>query len=79
MPPPSSSTGTLYGGFGPEFDRKGFTSTVAATLIAHQVDLVAMAGFGTVMTEEVHRAFPDRVLNTHPGPAAGLPRLARRA
>ena len=40
--------------------------TVAATLVAHQVDLVAMAGFGTVMTEAVHQAFPDRILNTHP-------------
>ena len=45
---------TLYGGFGPDFDREGFTATVAATLVAHQVDLVAMAGFGTVMSESVH-------------------------
>jgi phosphoribosylglycinamide formyltransferase-1 len=56
----------LYGGFGADFDREGFTATVAATLVAHQVDLVAMAGFGTVMTEAVHRAFPNRILNTHP-------------
>jgi phosphoribosylglycinamide formyltransferase-1 len=56
----------LYGGFGPGFDREGFTDTVAATLVAHQVDLVAMAGFGTVMTQAVHRAFPNRILNTHP-------------
>jgi phosphoribosylglycinamide formyltransferase-1 len=56
----------LYGGFGPGFDREGFTNTVAATLVAHQVDLVAMAGFGTVMTRAVHRAFPNRILNTHP-------------
>src|ERR1700724_3436891 len=55
-----------YGGFGEGFDREGFTATVAATLVAHQVDLVAMAGFGTVMTEAVHRAFPGRILNTHP-------------
>jgi phosphoribosylglycinamide formyltransferase-1 len=57
---------TLYGGFGPEFDREGFTATVTATLVAHQVDLVAMAGFGTVMTQAVHSAFPHRILNTHP-------------
>jgi phosphoribosylglycinamide formyltransferase-1 len=55
-----------YGGFGAGFDREGFTATVAATLVAHQVDLVAMAGFGTVMTEAVHTAFPDRIVNTHP-------------
>jgi phosphoribosylglycinamide formyltransferase-1 len=57
---------TTFGGFGPAFDRDGFTATVAATLVAHQVDLVAMAGFGTVLTEPVHRAFPGRILNTHP-------------
>jgi len=56
----------VYGGFGLDFDREGFTATVAATLVAHQVDLVAMAGFGTVMTQAVHTAFPNRILNTHP-------------
>ena len=62
-----------YGGFGADFDRAGFTRTVAATLVAHQVDLVAMAGFGTVMTEEVHGAFPDRILNTHPALLPAFP------
>jgi phosphoribosylglycinamide formyltransferase 1 len=62
-----------YGGFGPGFDRDGFTATVAATLVAHQVDLVAMAGFGTVMTEAVHRAFPHRILNTHPALLPAFP------
>jgi phosphoribosylglycinamide formyltransferase-1 len=62
-----------YGGFGPEFDREGFTATVAATLVAHQVDLVAMAGFGTVMTQAVHHAFPDRILNTHPALLPAFP------
>jgi phosphoribosylglycinamide formyltransferase-1 len=57
---------TLYGGYGPGFDREGFTATVTATLVAHQVDLVAMAGFGTIMTEAIHTAFPHRILNTHP-------------
>ena len=63
----------LYGGFGPDFDRDGFTATVAATLVAHQVDLVAMAGFGTVMTESVHRAFPHLILNTHPALLPAFP------
>jgi len=46
---------------------------VSATLVAHQVDLVAMAGFGTVLTEAVHRAFPDRILNTHPALLPAFP------
>jgi phosphoribosylglycinamide formyltransferase 1 len=62
-----------YGGFGPEFDRKGFTNTVTATLVAHQVDLVAMAGFGTIMTQAVHTAFPARILNTHPALLPNFP------
>ncbi len=62
-----------YGGFGPDFDREGFTTTVAATLVAHQVDLVAMAGFGTVMTQAVHDAFPGRMLNTHPALLPAFP------
>ena len=64
---------TIYGGFGPDFDRDAFTRTVAATLVAHQVDLVAMAGFGTVMTDAVHQAFPDRILNTHPALLPAFP------
>jgi phosphoribosylglycinamide formyltransferase-1 len=63
----------LYGGYGPDFDRPGFTDTVAATLVAHQVDLVAMAGFGTVMSQSVHDAFPQRVLNTHPALLPAFP------
>jgi phosphoribosylglycinamide formyltransferase 1 len=64
---------TGYGGFGPQFDRDGFTATVAATLVAQQVDLVAMAGFGTVLTEAVHRTFPHRILNTHPALLPAFP------
>ena len=62
-----------FGGFGPEFDREGFTTTVTATLVAHQVDLVAMAGFGTIMTQAVHSAFPNRILNTHPALLPSFP------
>src|ERR1700728_4562169 len=63
----------LYGGFGPDFDREGFTATVSATLVAHQADLVAMAGFGTVMTQAVHDAFGGRILNTHPALLPAFP------
>jgi len=62
-----------YGGYGAAFDRDAYTTTVAAVLVAHQVDLVAMAGFGTVMTEAVHAAFPARILNTHPALLPAFP------
>jgi phosphoribosylglycinamide formyltransferase-1 len=62
-----------YGGFGADFDRDGFTTSVAAALVAHQVDLVAMAGFGTVLAETAHDAFPGRILNTHPSLLPAFP------
>jgi phosphoribosylglycinamide formyltransferase 1 len=62
-----------FGGFGPAFDRDAFTSAVAAALVAQRVDLVAMAGFGTVMTGAVHRAFPGRIMNTHPALLPAFP------
>jgi phosphoribosylglycinamide formyltransferase-1 len=62
-----------YGGFGADFDRDGFTTSVAAALVAHQVDLVAMAGFGTVLAGTVHDAFPGRILNTHPSLLPAFP------
>ena len=62
-----------YGGFGADFDRDGYSTTVAAILVAQQVDLVAMAGFGTLLTEPVHRAFPGRILNTHPSLLPAFP------
>ncbi len=55
-----------YGGYGKHFNREAYTATLAANLVAEQVDLIAMAGFGTVLTQAVHNAFPDRIVNTHP-------------
>lgn len=52
--------------FGESFDRDAFTSEVVAALAASSVDVVAMAGFGTVLGAAVHEAFPSRVLNIHP-------------
>ena len=55
-----------FGGFGPGFDRLAFTGAVADALVAADVDVVVMAGFGTVLAQPVHDAFPGRILNTHP-------------
>jgi phosphoribosylglycinamide formyltransferase-1 len=64
---------TAYGGFGADFDRDAYSEAVAATLGDHQIDLVAMAGFGTLLTEPMHRAFPGRILNTHPSLLPAFP------
>ena len=55
-----------YGGFTDAFDRERYSRDLAAALQRHDIDLVAMAGFGTVLTASFHEAFPGRVLNTHP-------------
>ncbi len=55
-----------YGGFSPGFDRDAYSRDLASLLSVHRVDLVAMAGFGTVVTRPFHDAFPGRILNTHP-------------
>ena len=55
-----------FGGFGSQFDRAGYSAALAIALARHETNVVAMAGFGTVLTSEFHDAFPGRVLNTHP-------------
>jgi phosphoribosylglycinamide formyltransferase-1 len=62
-----------FGGFGPEFDREGYTRAVTAALQADAVDVVVMAGFGTVLGPSIHAAFPGRILNTHPALLPAFP------
>ncbi len=52
--------------FGADFDRDGYSARVVEVLRAHAIDLVVMAGFGTVFGPPIHAAFPGRILNTHP-------------
>ena len=62
-----------FGGFSPSFDRTGFTEAVRDTLCAEQVDLVAMAGFGTVFSGAIYDSFAGRILNTHPALLPAFP------
>jgi phosphoribosylglycinamide formyltransferase-1 len=52
--------------FGGDFDRAAYSARVAGALAERQVDLVVMAGFGTILGSPVFAAFDGRVLNTHP-------------
>jgi phosphoribosylglycinamide formyltransferase-1 len=52
--------------FGKDFDRVAYTEDVVDALRAHEVELVVMAGFGTVLDKPVHDAYPGQILNTHP-------------
>lgn len=52
--------------FGADFDRSAYTQQVVDVLERHRVDVVVMAGFGTILEKQIHDAFPGRILNTHP-------------
>ncbi len=62
-----------HGGFGSGFDRPGYTTELTGVLTSHAPDLVAMAGFGTVLGQPVHDAFGGRILNTHPALLPAFP------
>jgi phosphoribosylglycinamide formyltransferase-1 len=52
--------------YGRDFDRSAYTVDVVEALRRHRVDVIAMAGFGTILGPEMMAAWPGRVLNTHP-------------
>ena len=52
--------------FSGDFDRVAYTNRVIDALKRHQVDAVAMAGFGTVLSGGIFDVYPGRILNTHP-------------
>lgn len=55
-----------FGGFSDSFDRVAYSDAMCSLLEERGIDLVAMAGFGTVMTGEIFHRFAGRILNTHP-------------
>lgn len=52
--------------FGEDFDRAAYTARIIDALKRHQIDVVAMAGFGTVLSGSIFEVYPGRILNTHP-------------
>jgi phosphoribosylglycinamide formyltransferase-1 len=61
------------GPLGPGFDRVAFTHRVVDALQRHDVGLVAMAGFMTILEKPMFDAFAGRVLNTHPSLLPAFP------
>lgn len=59
--------------FGKKFDRSIFTEQVVQALEEKKIDVIAMAGFGTVLGEAFFEAFDTRVLNTHPSLLPSFP------
>jgi phosphoribosylglycinamide formyltransferase-1 len=52
--------------YGPGFDRVAYTHRVVDALKRHRIDVVVMAGFGTVLGAPIFDVYTGRILNTHP-------------
>lgn len=52
--------------FGKDFDRDEYTREVVDALQPFAPELIASAGFGTILSQPFFDAYPERVLNTHP-------------
>jgi phosphoribosylglycinamide formyltransferase 1 len=59
--------------FGPSFDRDAYTHRLVDALKRHQIEVVAMAGFGTILSEYIFSVYPGRILNTHPALLPAFP------
>jgi phosphoribosylglycinamide formyltransferase-1 len=60
--------------------REEFDGALAAALNAHQVELVACAGFMRLLSPVMVRAFPNRIMNIHPALCPAFPGVnAQRA
>ena len=50
-----------------DFDSIGaYSRALADTLTAAKIDLVVLAGFLTIIDEQVYEAFPNKIINVHP-------------
>jgi phosphoribosylglycinamide formyltransferase-1 len=52
--------------FGKDFDRDAYTRDVVDVLRKYDIDLVVMAGFGTIFGAPMFEEFAGHILNTHP-------------
>lgn len=55
------------------FDRDGFTTDLTELLSAAGIELVVMAGFGTILGAPIYDTFAGRILNTHPSLLPAFP------
>lgn len=46
--------------------QQAFDEAIVETLKAHQIDMVILAGFLSILGETVIKAYPDRIINIHP-------------
>lgn len=59
--------------FGAGFDRDRFTTRVIDALRGAEIELVAMAGWGTILGPAAFTAYPGKIINTHPALLPSFP------
>lgn len=56
-----------------DFDRDAYAAGLADLLVHHEIDIVAMAGFGTILGAPIFETYAGRVINTHPSLLPAFP------
>ncbi len=59
--------------YGPAFDRTAYTWQLRELLELAEIELIAMAGFGTILDQPIHDRFPGHIVNTHPALLPAFP------
>ncbi|CAN5466588.1 phosphoribosylglycinamide formyltransferase [soil metagenome] len=59
--------------FGAGFDRDAYTDRVLDRLSIDRIELIAMAGWGTILGAGAFEAYPGHILNTHPSLLPAFP------
>tara|TARA_X000000368_G_scaffold47850_1_gene34140 strand:- start:940 stop:1503 length:564 start_codon:yes stop_codon:yes gene_type:complete len=59
--------------FGEKFDRVEYTNQLVERLQVADIELIAMAGFGTILEKPLYDAYAGKVLNTHPSLLPAFP------
>ncbi|NNN18734.1 MAG: phosphoribosylglycinamide formyltransferase [Acidimicrobiaceae bacterium] len=59
--------------YGNDFDRDGYSRQLAAVLEDYGIELIAMAGYGTILSTAIHDRFGGRIMNTHPSLLPSFP------
>lgn len=59
--------------FGRDFDRTQYTRQLVELLDSQGIELVVMAGFGTILEQPMYDRYEGRVLNTHPALLPSFP------
>lgn len=59
--------------FSEGFDRDSYSAELSSQLRSRDIGLVAMAGFGTVLSGDMFEHFSGRIINTHPALLPAFP------